>query len=242
MPAVERTILDIEARILQRAHLRYEEFSLTYDATDGKAKLREIVNDTQTRMSGFRQWSWLQKSAVITGVGAQTVALPRDFHQEIRVTDPDGNRPVPVITHQEFVDRYSYLTSTTGFPYVCAFPDQSHIETYPGLATGNTVTLHYLREMPEMVNDADVPDVPAAIAAAYGRALVEGAMIDVFEYAENPQMASRQETVKYPIALKELVRIAGAGYSAIAVRDTEGRGFSPRDASPYYGPLYPNRR
>lgn len=242
MPAVERTILDIEARILHRAGMRYEEFSRTYDAADGKAKLREVVNDTQQRLGGYREWPWLIKQATLTGTGTQIISLPQDFNQEMRIIDTSATRPVPVIPYTSFLDSYGWLSSTVGFPLVAAFPDQSHVAMYPSMTTGNTVTLWYLREMPEMVNDNDVPDVPSSIEASYNRCLIEGSLIDVYEYAENPKMASRQETEKYPVSLKELVRIAGAGYSSIMVRESGVGSTNPYLATPFYGSNYPNYR
>lgn len=199
--------------------MRYEEFSQDYTSATGKTNLRQLINDAQNRLNGFRQWPWLVKSATLTGTGERALALPANFQTEIRVIDPDQRREIEVLPYTEFLDRYPVLIAT-GSPIKAAFQDQNHIVLEPALTSGNTVTLWYIREMPELIADSDVPDVPNPILNAYCRALIEYSLVDMFEYKQNLSAAQRQETVKVPIALHELKKIAGAGNSSIQVRES----------------------
>ena len=204
-----------------RSRISYKQFAADGTNATGKTNLREVVNDAQNRINAFRWWNWLVKPLTLTGTGAQILDLPLDFQRELRFTDPLQHYTIPVIPFTEFLDRYPIAISV-GSPSVAAFPDQGHVAFGPSLASGNTVNGYYIREMPELVADTDAPDVPSAISNSYCRALVECALIDVFERKNDQRAAQRQETVKYPIALKELIRIAGAGDTGIYVRESFG--------------------
>lgn len=218
----DRTVLEIETRILQRSRMSYKTLASDYTEASGKTNLRQVINDCQNRINAYRWWSWLVKSVTITGTGTRIIELPnKDFQREIRFVDESNQRGIQVIPWTEFLDRYPAQLGV-GFAYVAALPDQNHVAFESALATGSTLTMWYIREMPELIADTDSPDVPSSILAPYCRALIECTLIDVFERMNDQRAAQRQETGKYPIALKELIRLAGAGDTGIYVRESMG--------------------
>lgn len=226
-----RTVLEIETRILQRTRMSYKTMAQDYTEATGKTNLRQIVNDCQNRVNAYRVWPWLVKSVTLTGTGTRILELPnQDFQREIRLVDPTNQRQVRIIPFTELIDR-APTEIGVGTPEIGAFVDQSHIALEPALASGDTLTLWYIREMQELINDNDVPDVPQSIMFPYCRALVECGIIDVLERMNDQRGADRQERGKYPLALKELVRLAGAGDSAVHTRTAMG-GWRGPDAYP----------
>jgi len=217
-----RTVLEIETRILMRARIGYKQFSSDNTAATGKTNLRQVLNDAQNRINAFRWWSWLVKQMTITGTGTRVIELPnQDFQRELRIVDSLQRKVIYVVPYTEFIDR-APVEISVGSPQFAAFPDQNHIATQPALTSGDTLTMDYIREMPELIADTDSPDVPSAILGPYSRALIECVLIDVFERKNDQRAAQRQETIKYPIALKELIRLAGAGDTGIHVREAYG--------------------
>ena len=217
-----RTVLEIETRILQRTRMSYKTMAQDYTAATGKVNLRQIVNDCQNRINAFREWPFLVKSVTLTGTGTRILELPnQDFQREIRLVDETNQRQVYIIPFSNFLDRAPSQFGI-GSPLIGAFPDQNHIALEPALTSGQTLTLWYIREMQELINDNDIPDVPQSILFPYCRALVECGIIDVLERMNDQRGADRQERGKYPIALKELIRLAGAGDSAVHIRQAQG--------------------
>lgn len=210
-----------------RSRMSYKTMAEDYTAATGKTNLRQIINDCQNRINAYRQWTWLVTSMTITGTGTRVIELPNlDFQRDLRLVDPTNQRQVFIVPFTEFLDR-APTQFGIGTPIIGAFPDQTHIALEPALSRGSTLTLWYIREMPELINDNDVPDVPMQILFPYCRTLVECGLIDVFERMNDQRGAQRQETVKYQIALKELIRLAGAGDSGIQVREAQGAWTGP---------------
>jgi hypothetical protein len=151
------------------------------DTNFGVAKLNQFINDAQEDILNSRRFVFMEREAdVTTNEGSQTLLnVPTDMQTplSLRIHTPIGYATVlPYMEYEDFdraIPNQDYIGNTIPNMWRVFNKD---ILIYPNPDTAYYLKLKYIKEVTELILDADVPEIPqsfgeALVLAGYKRAL-----------------------------------------------------------------------
>lgn len=176
------------------------------DTNFSASKITQFINDAQNEIFNSYSFPFNEKTASATlTTGTNTFTLPTDFQamKALGITAPD-NYEIDLtrfyMNYNSFKTAYPDDDDSSGVPgYWTIFGDTV---TFAWLADVNyTLSVDYLKNATELVNDSDVPEIPEA----FGEILVTGAYIRALEHNDDNDIADYQRTRYYVPQLQNML-------------------------------------
>lgn len=154
-------------------------------AESQRADAKNWVNFRYTWMWDIADWTFAQGTATVTVTnGAVTSGMPTDFVTALAIFSSDGTPLVPFAEYRDFAELY-IGTASAGAVLAEAFTVLGSTISIGPTSSSGTYTLVYQKGPTPLVNDTDVPAIPAG----YHLALVHGAKAEGFKLNAVPSMA-----------------------------------------------------
>lgn len=137
--------------------------------TDQDTRIVTFANAVQRSVVGDHRWRFLLGSGTVTAVaGTAVYTLPaastRMHVESIRLADATGLfPPLKWSDTEDLLDLAAMNPAYTAndSPYLWTDVSPGSFQVYPAPYAAGTFTVRYLRAVADLVNDADVPDIPA---------------------------------------------------------------------------------
>lgn len=239
---------DLRNRIIARAGVR--SFSLLSPdsvADTGKTNLNTWINERKDLVIGENALRW----KFIEGKSFTTVANKReyilsdlgfgDILRVISVYEKTNDRELTPIYSQDF--RRSVpdeTTAATSSPFYYEMIGNSKILIYPTPSSAIAIFIDYERAFPDLKDDNDTfadIGVPEAIVPVFERTIANAALIDIYEYLNQPDKQDRALR-GYALSLSSLLRVSTTQRPRLLMKRT---GFPRRIPDPVLPPAFGDR-
>lgn len=153
------------------------------------AALQQAIWDIESRMP----WPFLEQSIDLTfdGVTGTPTNMPADFKTSLRVKDLTTGRRLDYVRLDDFEDLVDTNYTTGGDPILYYF-ESSTLKVWRVPPAGRTVRLKYLRASAAV--DENSLDSAILIPARHKQVILYGALVDLYDIDDDPDIAARNET------------------------------------------------
>lgn len=149
-----------------------------------RSDAKRWVNFRYSWVWDIAEWSFTFGTATVTVTGGTVTNMPADFAAARAVIASDGTQLVALTDYRDYADAY-IGTSAPNVANPEAFTVLGNSILVGPTGTSGTFTLVYEKTATPLVNDGDVPAIPAA----YHLALVHGAKAEGFKLNAVPSLA-----------------------------------------------------